>query len=76
MASVLCIYLSSRFGNCAVTFGGFSGVYSCCKIIVAVDGVFTVRFTNGTLSSGMLIHTRLIQVGVGHDNGCRGRGGL
>ena len=69
---MVCIHLSSRFGNHTVTFEGFSGVFSQYKIVIVVDGVITVRFTNSALSSGTLINTRLILLAFGHGHGCRG----
>ena len=72
MDSLVCIYPSSRFGNCAVTFRGFSGIGSRCKIIFVMDGVITTRFTNCALSIRTLIHKYLINVEFGHGNGYMG----
>jgi phage baseplate assembly protein gpV len=70
-ASLVSIDLSSRLCNGPVTFESFGGVGRWSEIVCAVDRVISVWLDMGALLSGSLVFAGLVQVALGHGNGCR-----
>jgi hypothetical protein len=70
-SSLVSIDLSSGLCNGAVTFESFGGVRRRSEIIGAADRVISVWLEMGGLSSEPLVFAGLVQVALGHGNGCR-----
>ena len=70
-SSLVSIDLSSGLCDGAVTFKSVGGVGRWSEIGGAVDRVISVWLDMGALSSGSLVFAGLVQVALGHGNGCR-----
>ncbi len=70
-SSLVSIDLSSGLCDGAVTFESFGGVRRRSEIVGAADRVISVWLEMHALSSGPLVFAGLVQVALGHGNGCR-----
>jgi hypothetical protein len=70
-SSLVSIDLSSGLCDGATTLDSFGGVSRWSEIVGAADRVISVWLDMGALSSGSLVFAGLVQVALGHKNGCR-----
>jgi hypothetical protein len=70
-ASLARIDLSSGLCNGEATLESYGGVGKWSEIVGAVGRVISVWLDMGALLSGFLVFAGLVQVALGHGNGCR-----